>query len=76
MKDHVGREDELIMLGAIVVRPSSVRMIVAKLRADGNEFIGPPRDADCMLGIIRGEASAAPNLVVKIFIAHGTSSVG
>ena len=71
MKDHVGRKDELIMPGAVVVRPGSVRMIVAKLRANGNEPIGPPGDADRMLGIIGGEASPAANLVVKIFVTHG-----
>src|SRR5882724_8898527 len=75
MKDHVGREDELIMPGAVVVRPSSVRMIVAKLGADGNEPIGPPGDANRMLGIIRGEASSAAHLVIKIFVSHGEECV-
>lgn len=70
MKDHVGGKGQLVMPGSIIVRPFSVGMVIPKLRADRNELIGPPRNADRVLGIVSGEASSAPDLVIKIFVSQ------
>jgi len=71
MKDYVRREDELIMSGAVVVSAVRIRMIKSKLGSNSYKLVGPPGDADGMLGIVRGEASPAADLVVKIFVTHG-----
>ena len=71
VEDHIRAKHELIMPGSIVVYSFSIRMIITKLGAYGNNLVGPPGDADGMRGIVRGEASPAADLVVKIFVAHG-----
>lgn len=71
VEDRIRGKSELIMPGSIVVYPFSIRMIKTKLGAYGNNLVGPPGDADGMLGIVRGEASPAADLVAKIFVTHG-----
>ncbi len=71
MKDYVGREDELVMPGSVVKGSLSVRVVIPKLGTYGNELVWPPGDAYGMLRIVGGEASPAPNLVLKIFVSHG-----
>src|SRR4029077_9274471 len=71
MENHVRRKDQLVMPGAVVVRPLSVRVVKTKFGPNSNKLVGPPGYADGMLGIVRGEASPAADLVVKIFVTHG-----
>src|SRR6516165_1423853 len=75
VENHVGSKSELIMPSSVVVYPFSIRMIVTKLGAYGNKLVGPPGDADGMLGIVRGKASPATDFVVEIFVSHGKEGV-
>ena len=50
-------------------------MIKSKLGTNGNKLVGPPSDTDGMLGIVRGKAGPAPDLVVKIFVTHGEERI-
>ena len=77
MEDHVRDKDELIMPRAVIVTLCSVvRMIKPKLGTNSNELVRPPGNTDGMLGVVRGKASPAPDLVVKIFVAHGEEGIG
>ena len=71
VEDHVGGEGELVMSCSVVVYSFIVGMIVTKLGAYCKKLVGPPGDANGMLGIVRREAGPTTNLVVKIFVTHG-----
>jgi hypothetical protein len=76
VEDHVGGKSELIMPGSVAVYPFCIRMIITKFGAYGYKLVGPPSDADGMLGIVRGEAGPTADLVVKIFVSHGEKGTG
>src|SRR6478752_10670266 len=70
MENHVRRKDQLVMPGAVVVRPLSVRVVITKLGPNSNKLVGPPGDPDGMFGILCGKPSPGTHLVVKVFIPH------
>ena len=62
MNDGVSRKDDLVLSRAVVERRHVVRVIEAKLRPHGDNFVRPPRDADGVLGVLRGKAGATADL--------------
>src|SRR5262245_25201408 len=53
----------------------SVRVVIPKLGAHGNKFVGPPGDPDGMLRIVSSKPSPAPDFVLKIFVSDGEEGI-
>src|ERR1700730_7510963 len=70
VEDHVRREGELIMSGAVVVGPHVIGMVVAQFGTNGDESVRPPGDADGMFRILCGKAGAAADFVIEIFVSN------
>src|SRR6202035_1491852 len=71
MEDYVGDKRELAPARSVIIRVGVVRVIESEFGTNGNEFVRPIGDANCVFGVLRGKAGPGTHLVVKVFIPHG-----
>src|ERR1700720_2521653 len=73
--DYVGNESELTAVCTVVVSGHIVGVIKTKFGTNGDEFVRPISDADCVLGILRGKAGPRTHSVIHVLVAHGEECV-